>query len=90
MSEAQHSPDLGVNGFGQLPIPVFGEIDDLVVSELIAVRSICHSCFSFYFVSLLVSPKTRKAQPIKMDRLGRVVVCGGMDMFLKKNRISDI
>jgi hypothetical protein len=48
MSEPEPSPDLGVNVFDHFPVPQLLQDDDLVVPELIAVVSICHSRFSFF------------------------------------------
>jgi hypothetical protein len=54
------------------------EHENLVVSELIAVVSICHSHFSFRDCCVSGVPqKRKKAQPILDDQLGLVVVCGG-------------
>ena len=64
MGQSEPSANLGVDALDQLPIPVLRENDDLVVSELIAVRLICHTVSPFLIVTLRVSPETKKAQPI--------------------------
>jgi len=47
MSEPEPSPDLREDVLDHFSIPQLLEDDDLVVPELIAVRLICHSRFSF-------------------------------------------
>jgi hypothetical protein len=47
MSKPEPSADLREDVLDHFPIPQLLQDDDLVVSELIAVVSICHNCFSF-------------------------------------------
>jgi len=47
MSEPQPSADFVQDALAHFSIPQLLEDDDLVVPELIAVRLICHSRFSF-------------------------------------------
>jgi hypothetical protein len=48
--------------FDQLPISVFGENDDLVVAELIAIRLIYHDVSPFLADAFRDLPKTKMAQ----------------------------
>ena len=77
MSEPEPSPDLRENVFRPFPVSQLVEDDDLVFPELIAIVVDCHNVSPFLVDALRVSPETKKAQPITMDRLGMVVVCGG-------------
>ena len=76
MSEPEPSPDLRKDVLHPFPVPQLIEDDDLVVSELIAVRFIYHDVSPSSMDTRRAS-ETKNAQPIAMDRLGRVVVCGG-------------
>ena len=44
MGQSEPSTDFGMDAFDQLPISVFRENDDFVVSELIAVDLGCYPC----------------------------------------------
>lgn len=56
MGEPYPSADLGVDVLDHFLIPQLFEDDDLVVSQLIAIVSICDSGFSFRDLALWIPP----------------------------------